>query len=367
MAQIKGIDAHDRPPDIIRQCYKKYTRLPLSEVDNDPGIIDLQKVDPESESQSQFPAGLTLSQYMSSQDLRLAFDAFIQGDHSGQSVQCDTHAPLAENVPVYTHDAISGLLIIPALFPPTIQTELLSRLFHRDLSNPLHKTNLHLHYDVTYPGGSEDVDTRTTTTKSFFSDDPTRTIQPKDLQVHKPLTVQNVLDKKLRWVTLGGQYDWTAKVYPEEAPPPFPQDIAELLRAAFPQTEAQAAILNLYSAGDTLSVHRDVSEDCDVGLISVSFGCDGLFLVSHDDGNGCEVFRLRSGDAVYMNGASRFAWHGVPKILPSTCPSWLADWPSPEGDDGPGAASDPFPMWKGWMSGKRVNLNVRQMINPPKP
>lgn len=108
MAQIKGIDAHDRPPDIIRQCYKKYTRLPLSEVDNDPGIIDLQKVDPESESQSQFPAGLTLSQYMSSQDLRLAFDAFIQGDHSGQSVQCDTHAPLAENVPVYTHDAISG-------------------------------------------------------------------------------------------------------------------------------------------------------------------------------------------------------------------------------------------------------------------
>lgn len=108
MAQIKGIDAHDRPPDIIRQCYKKYTRLPLSEVDNDPGIIDLQKVDPESQSQSQFPAGLTLSQYMSSQDLRLAFDAFIQGDHSGQSVQGGTHAPLAENVPVYTHDAISG-------------------------------------------------------------------------------------------------------------------------------------------------------------------------------------------------------------------------------------------------------------------
>lgn len=106
MAQIKGIDAHDRPPEIIRQCYKKYSRLPLSEVDNDPGIIDLQQVDPES--QSQFPAGLTLSQYMSSQDLRLAFDAFIQGDNSRQSAQADAHAPLAENIPVYTHDAISG-------------------------------------------------------------------------------------------------------------------------------------------------------------------------------------------------------------------------------------------------------------------
>jgi hypothetical protein len=106
MAQIKGIDAHDRPPDIIRQCYKKYSKLPLSEVDNDTGIIDLQKVDPEL--QSQFPAGLTLSQYMSSQDLRLAFDAFIQGDHSSQPAQGNAHAPLAENIPVYTHNAISG-------------------------------------------------------------------------------------------------------------------------------------------------------------------------------------------------------------------------------------------------------------------
>lgn len=252
--------------------------------------------------------------------------------------------------------------MIPSLFPPTIQTELLSRLFHRDLSNPKHKTNLHLHYEVTYPGEPGEDDTAT----SFFADDPARTFQPKDPQVHKPLTVQTVLDKKLRWVTLGGQYDWTAKLYPPEAPPPFPQDIAKLLQAAFPETDAQAAILNLYSAGDTLSAHRDVSEDCDVGLISVSFGCDGLFLVSHDDGNGCEVIRLRSGDAVYMNGASRFAWHGVPKILPSTCPSWLADWPSPGGDV-PGAAPAPLQMWKGWMSGKRINLNVRQMTNLHRP
>lgn len=252
--------------------------------------------------------------------------------------------------------------MIPSLFPPTIQAELLSRLFHRDLSNPTHKTNLHLHYDVTYPPKSDE---QNTTPDSFFADDPTRVLQPKDPQVHKPLTIQNVLDKKLRWVTLGGQYDWTAKVYPEEAPPPFPKDVAELLRAAFPETDAQAAILNLYSAGDTLSAHRDVSEDCDVGLISVSFGCDGLFLVSHDDGNGCEVIRLRSGDAVYMNGASRFAWHGVPKILPSTCPAWLADWPSEQ--DVSGTSPPAWPMWKGWMSGKRVNLNVRQMTNPQKP
>ena len=252
--------------------------------------------------------------------------------------------------------------MIPALFPPTVQIELLSRLFHRDLPRPEHQTNLHLHYDVTYPENSEE----TQMPKSFFGDDPTRTFEPKDPEVHKPVSVQSLLEKKLRWVTLGGQYDWTAKVYPSGPPPEFPPDIAKLLHAAFPNTTAQAAILNLYSAGDTLSVHRDVSEDCDVGLISVSFGCDGLFLASHDDGNGCEIIRLRSGDTVYMSGASRFAWHGVPKILPSTCPAWLADWPS-SGDSGPGMPPGPYEMWKGWMSSKRINLNVRQMSNPEDP
>lgn len=250
--------------------------------------------------------------------------------------------------------------MIPSMIPPTVQIELLSRLFHRDLSNSVHQTNAHLHYDMTYPGQGQTAEP-CTQFPSFFTDDPARTIYPKDPGTHKPMTVQNFLDKRLRWVTLGGQYDWTAKVYPEETPPPFPGDVADLLRAAFPETEAQAAILNVYSAGDTLSAHRDVSEACDVGLISVSFGCDGLFMISHDDGAGCEIIRLRSGDAVYMNGPSRFAWHGVPKIVPNTCPNWLADWPSLSGDHANTAS--PSDSWKGWMAGKRVNLNVRQMTN----
>ncbi|KAJ5612580.1 hypothetical protein N7510_005774 [Penicillium lagena] len=352
MAQIKGLNAHDRPPEAIRQRYKHYSKISLNEIDHDPGILDLQRVDPD-----QLPDELTLSQYMSSQDVRLAFDDYVQGRHE----LTKEHAPLAENIPVFAHRSVSGLLMIPSLFPPTVQTELLSRLLHRDLSNPAHRTNLHLHYDVTYPGhtGSSENSITSHSSQSFFADDPARLLYPKDATIHHPVTVQNMLEKKLRWVTLGGQYDWTAKVYPNETPPPFPEDVSKLLRAAFPETEAQAAILNLYSAGDTLSVHRDVSEECDSGLISVSFGCDGLFVVSHDDGNDCEVIRLRSGDAVYMNGTSRFAWHGVPKILPETCPKWLSEWPS--GEDVPGAAPSPYQMWRGWMAGKRINLNVRQM------
>lgn len=247
--------------------------------------------------------------------------------------------------------------MVPSLFPPTVQDKLLTSMLHRDLSNPEHQTNLHLHYDIEYPAAPEKHTNQAngvhnSSHASFFEIDPTSTIPPKDPHVHKPLTIQSMLDKKLRWITLGGQYNWTAKVYPETQPPAFPPDIAHLLRAAFPETEAQAAIVNLYSANDTLSMHRDVSEECDVGLISVSVGCDALFMISHDDGEGCEVIRLRSGDAVYMSGHSRFAWHGVPKVIPDTCPAWLSDWPGPE-----------YPYWQGWMGKKRVNLNVRQMID----
>ncbi len=153
---------------------------------------------------------------------------------------------------------------------------------------------------------------------------------------------------------MGGQYDWTNKVYPLEQPPEFPADVADLLGSLFPDMVPQAAIVNLYSPGDTLSLHRDVSEEIDRGLVSISLGCDAIFVIGlHNEQSGetrSAVLRLRSGDAVYMKGESRFAWHGVPSIIPSTCPDYLSDWPG-----------DQFPAWKGWMQGKRINLNVRQM------
>lgn len=237
-------------------------------------------------------------------------------------------------------------MILPSLLPPAIQKKLLSHLLHRDLSNPKHKTNLHLHYDVNYPDAQA----------SFFSSDPSAVaFMPKDPAVHLPLTVKAALDKKLRWTTLGGQYDWTKKEYPAEEPPAFPSDIAELVQSLFPDMKPQAAIVNIYSAGDTLMLHRDVSEEVDRGLVSISLGCDAIFIIGLEDEETGEVtretLRLRSGDAVYMSGKSRFAWHGVPKILGGTCPAYLSDWP---GDD--------FPEFKNWMENKRINLNIRQML-----
>lgn len=220
-------------------------------------------------------------------------------------------------------------------------------MLHRDLSVEEHQTNIHLHYHVSYPRKGDSL-------VSFFADDPGRMLQPKDPSVHKPLSISDVLNKKLRWMTLGGQYDWTRKEYPDAVPPPFPADLAKLLKGIFPETTPEAAIVNTYVPGEGLSVHRDVSEQCDVGLISISIGCDAVFLISHADDSSGELISLRSGDAVYMGGQSRFAWHGVPKIVPNTCPEYLSEWPaSPDRPE--------YAQWRGWMRGKRVNFNVRQV------
>ena len=216
--------------------------------------------------------------------------------------------------------------------------------------------------------------------------------------VHAPLSIKAMLTRKLRWLTLGGQYDWTAKRYPPATtPPPFPPDVAEWLGTLFPQMCAEAAIVNVYSPGDVLSMHRDVAEESDRGLVSVSLGCDALFCVAlapevegkreagvpgrreerctgdgdgqvrgdegeeEEGGNGaCTILtmRLRSGDALFMSGPSRFAWHGVPRIIPDTCPEHLADWPAAGALEG--RESD-YEHWRGWMKRKRVNFNVRQM------
>lgn len=122
--------------------------------------------------------------------------------------------------------------------------------------------------------------------------------------------------------------------------------------------QPEAAIMNLYCPGDTLSMHRDVAEYCDAGLVSVSIGCDALFVIGLDGELASEepraqVLRLRSGDAAYMTGTSRLAWHGVPQVIAGTCPEWLREWPAGEGEE--------YEAWRGWMEGKRVNLNVRQM------
>ncbi|ORY61520.1 uncharacterized protein BCR38DRAFT_440469 [Pseudomassariella vexata] len=341
---LTTLDAHEQPSAELKGTWKAYSKTEYAEFLNHPDIDDLSVPEKAREFSS---AG-----FIPSEKLTSAFK-HIEGDAWDED-------RVVEDVPVYFHSLLPGLLVVPSLIPPSTQKALLSRMIHRDLSNPVHQTNLHLHHNLPYLEG-EDIASR-----SFFSlppDSPAR-FTPKDPSVHKPFSLKQVMERKLSWVTLGGQYDWTNREYPGQRPPNFPTDIANFLHTLFPETQAQAAIVNFYSPGDTMMMHRDVSEKTDKGLVSLSIGCDALFMIAPNNHIECSVedekasrkpyllLRLRSGDAIYMTKESRYAWHGVPKVLKNTCPGFLADWPAEDGK---------YAEWKGWMSNKRINLNVRQI------
>ena len=266
--------------------------------------------------------------------------------------------------------SVIGLQIIPAVIPAEAQTKLLSLLLHRDLADHRHTTNVHLHhrlpYHATMPFGHSQGSEKEMEGghKSFFNMSPTASelFLPIDVVAHKPFTVSRFLERKLRWVTLGGQYDWSRKCYPDERPA-FPTDIAGFIQCLFPEMRAEAAIVNVYTPGDTLSIHRDVSEESAQGLVSISLGCDAIFVVgmSSEDGSDdkCVTVRLRSGDIVFMKDRARFAWHGVPRIIGGTCPEWFQNWPARTGREEESFSA--YEAWQGWMSNKRINLNVRQM------
>jgi alkylated DNA repair protein alkB family protein 1 len=350
---MESLDPHQRPPDSIRRVYKRYQKMRLQDLDADPAIVHLSGhlvADPHSK--------LRIIREIDADRLTSSFQAFV-----GNKIKLEATSRAA----VFEHKDMSGLHMIPSLLPPEVQVALLSRLLHRDLAQASHLTNIHTHYNISYPPSGS----------SFFSVSPTSTdaiAHPMDTSVHRPLAVSQLLHKKMRWMTLGGQYDWTRKCYPETTPPPFPSDIRLLLESVFEDTVAEAAIVNLYSPGDTLSIHRDVAESSATGLISISIGCDAIFVLgtcssstssnhlqaersSNDAQDNILTLRLPSGSAVYMSGLSRFAWHGVPQVVAGTCPTYLRSWPARNIC----SEEDEYEEWRGWMESKRVNLNVRQM------
>ncbi|RMZ92622.1 hypothetical protein DV736_g173, partial [Chaetothyriales sp. CBS 134916] len=314
-------DPETKPSDDLRSVFKKWQHAPLQDITESRDIIDFQR-------------------------------------DGGRHVGCVRVDKSLEDAPVlneaYEIPNLPGLLIFPSLLPQADQVALLDKTIHRDLSNPSHQTNLHFHHCLPYDLLSPRTDGGRL---SFFDLDGSTALQPKDLTTHKAITVEQMLRRKLRWMTLGGQYDWTRKVYPDETPPAFPPDVVNMLKEYFPSIDPQAAIVNFYTPGDTLSVHRDVSEESDQALVSLSIGCDSLFLIANYDASECATIRLRSGDAVLMSGESRFAWHGVPRVLSDTCPPDLRDWPC--------GGNGRFSQWRGWLGTKRININVRQMMDSP--
>lgn len=89
-------DPHQRPPNGIRDVYKKYQKMKPKDLDQDPDIIDLSKNTPTSAK-----GKVRIVDEWSSEDLTAAFRAF-----SGQDSQL--YAELPPRIPVYEHADMPG-------------------------------------------------------------------------------------------------------------------------------------------------------------------------------------------------------------------------------------------------------------------
>lgn len=146
---------------------------------------------------------------------------------------------------------------------------------------------------------------------------------------------------KLRWATLGPQFNWTERQYDFSVQyRPLPATLASLARQmaaavdslqaaglqVLPQGssrshyEPDAAIINYYQEGDVLGGHLDdVERDMAQPIVSVSLGCDAVFLMGgHTRHVPPSALRLRSGDVLVLAGPARACYHGVPRILQAT-------------------------------------------------
>jgi alkylated DNA repair protein alkB family protein 1 len=176
-----------------------------------------------------------------------------------------------------------------------------------------------------------------------------------------------LLFRKLRWATLGLQFDWSKRAYDESLPySMLPTDLAQLAarlaEAAVTEGEfkAEAAIVNYYGPDDMLGGHVDDMEaDWSKPIVSISLGCKAVFLLggTSREESPTAMF-VRSGDVVLMAGPARRCFHGVPRIFvdsnQSEVPDFAALVESQKGSSNLDAVVQ-------YINQSRINVNIRQV------
>ncbi|WP_329406927.1 alpha-ketoglutarate-dependent dioxygenase AlkB [Streptomyces sp. NBC_00704] len=115
---------------------------------------------------------------------------------------------------------------------------------------------------------------------------------------------------------------------------PFPDWLGELGRRAVSDAlgpaEAEGAaydiaLVNFYEGDARMGMHRDADERATAPVVSLSLGdaCVFRFGNTRTRTRPYADVELRSGDLFVFGGASRLAYHGVPRVLPGTAPASL--------------------------------------------
>ncbi|BBC30164.1 putative alkylated DNA repair protein AlkB [Streptomyces graminofaciens] len=114
---------------------------------------------------------------------------------------------------------------------------------------------------------------------------------------------------------------------------PFPDWLGELGRSAVTDALGPAeatepydiALINFYDADARMGMHRDSDEKSDAPVVSLSLGDTCVFRFGNT-GSRARPYtdvELRSGDLFVFGGASRQAYHGVPRVHAGTAPPEL--------------------------------------------
>ena len=193
-----------------------------AELESDPNIFDLTKHRDFTAEQKDLwrPAGI-----IPASRIEVACQAYAGGR--------PLSAPIGD-APIFEHRDFPGLQVVSQLLPPETQVLFTSCLMHRDLADPSHKINLQADYDIRYPPMPTSEPLRFN--NSFFLRDRSAAedvLSPKDPTKQKPLNNEQFLYTKLRWLTLGEQYDWPTRSYAKHATP-FPGDLSTLVTDLFP-------------------------------------------------------------------------------------------------------------------------------------
>jgi alkylated DNA repair protein alkB family protein 1 len=229
-------DTHAQPPEFIQREHWKYQSMRKAELESDPKIFDLSNFANLTEEAKQIwrPAGVIPAARILS-----ACEAYA----GGTSLQTPP-----QDAQYFEHRDFPGLTVIPGLLPPETQVLFTSCLMHRDLADPEHKINLQADFDIPYPARSTSDRQRFDT--SFFKRDRSSRdddLVPKAPEKHKALNNEQFLHTKLRWLTLGDQYDWPTRSYAKHATP-FPEDLSTLVTGLFPHIQPESGVVLIYGA-----------------------------------------------------------------------------------------------------------------------
>ncbi|MGW1866767.1 alpha-ketoglutarate-dependent dioxygenase AlkB family protein [Streptomyces mauvecolor] len=111
---------------------------------------------------------------------------------------------------------------------------------------------------------------------------------------------------------------------------PFPDWFGELGRSAIAAAygdpgaaerySPDTALINFYDGAAKMGLHQDKDEKSGAPVVSLSIGDSCVFRFGNSENRGRPYtdVELSSGDLFVFGGPARFAYHGVPKVMPGT-------------------------------------------------